>query len=283
MKKKVPHLKECPAAGSGNHSWLYYAACTLVEAEFTDEEAAPILAERMKRTPQPTEIQDALSAARRIDKAPTQKWSNRDFELINKIATEEPEWSPERPNAETETTLRLLFPGDPLVCCGFTASNFTTGRLGSFKFLNGYSFIVPNAMTALEGQTQKGHMSAHSLDNTGPRIYQVVEFDWGKIERQMQILFHLARNCAPLQLVLVVFSGSKSAHGWFDCRGVPEEKVKSFFDYAVRCGADPRLWLRSQFCRMPGGRREDGREQTVLFQDDKTLTTRAKSFLSGSL
>lgn len=278
MKKKVPHIKECPDAGQGNHSWLYHAACVLVEAEFTDAEAAPILESKMKRPPQPTEIKDALNAARRIEKAPTQKWPARDFELINKIAENEPQWTPKRPDAATADTLKLLFPGDPMICCGASQSNFTTARLSSFTFLQSYSFIVPNAMTAKEGKTQAGHMSQHSLDNTGPRLYQVVEFDWGSIERQLQLLRYLSANCVPLKLVMVVFSGSKSAHGWFDCRGVPEDKVKNFFQYAVRCGADPRLWLRSQFCRMPGGTRDDGKKQDILYLSQKYLeATSAKA------
>jgi hypothetical protein len=279
--KKVPHLKECPEAGAGNHSWLYYAACTLVDADFTDEEAAPILELKMKRVPQPTEIVDALNAARRTEKTPTQKWSARDFELINLIA-QEPAWSPERPIAATEPTLRLLFPGDPLVCVGKSQSDFTTGRLSTFLFLNSYSFIVPSAMSAFEGKTQKGHLSAHSLDNTGPRQYLVVEFDWGTIERQLQLLRYLANNCAPMRFVMVVFSGGKSAHGWFDCRGVEEENVRLFFDFAVRCGADPRLWLKSQFVRMPAGTRDDSKSQDILYLDKGYLGTRANSFVSGS-
>jgi hypothetical protein len=282
LKKKIPHLKECPPAGTGNHSWLYYAACTLVDAEFTDAEAEPILRERMKRLPQPTEITDALTAARRTDKPPTQKWPCRDFEQINQISDEVDEWVPERPNAATEPTLRLLFPGDPLVCIGKSAYDFTTGRLSGFRFLNAYSFIVPSAMSKLEGKTQKGTLSSHSLDNTGPRQYQVVEFDWGSIEKQMKLIYWLGCHCEPLQLVMVVHSGSKSAHAWFDCRGIPEDTIKTFFESAVRCGADSRLWLRSQFCRMPGGTRDNGKVQSILYLADKWLSARAKSFLNPS-
>ena len=53
----------------------------------------------------------------------------------------------------------------------------------------------------------------------------------------------------------IVFSGSKSLHGFFFCEGQPEEKLHRFFKYATSLGADPRTWLRSQFVRLPEGRR----------------------------
>jgi hypothetical protein len=280
---KCPHLSECPAAGAGNHTWLYHAACALVDAGFTDEEATPIMIDGMKRLPQPPEIADALNAARNLERVETRKWSARDLDLIQTIKNEV-EWSPERPNAATETTLRLLFPGNPLLCCGQSSSSFTTGILSDFRFLDRYQFIVPSPMTAKVGKTKKGHMSQHSLENTGPRHYQVVEFDWGTLDLQLKILAHLSKRSIPGGLVMVVHSGSKSAHGWFDFRGADEEtQVKPFFDYAVRCGADPRLWLRSQFCRMPGGTRDDGRPQNILYLDAPYLRHRAKTFVSNSI
>jgi hypothetical protein len=109
-----------------------------------------------------------------------------------------------------------------------------------------------------------------------------VEFDWGPLDLQMRLHRHLAR-CEKTRLVMVVHSGSKSAHGWYDVRGLDEETdVKEFFDYAIRCGADSRLWLRSQFCRFPNGRREDGRLQPILYFDKPYLASRTSSFVSDS-
>ena len=65
-------------------------------------------------------------------------------------------------------------------------------------------------------------------------------------------------------MALVVFSGSKSCHGWFFCAGQPEDKVARFFDYAVSLGADKALWTRSQFVRMPDGRRFDNKTNEAL-------------------
>lgn len=184
----------------------------------------------------------------------------------------------------TDKVLPLLFPGNPLLCMGQSSSSFSTGRLSDFRFLDRYQFIVPSPMTAKFGKTKKGHESQHSLENTGPRHYQVVEFDWGTLDLQLKILAHLSLHSAPGVLVMVVHSGSKSAHGWFDFRGTSETaELKPFFDYAVRCGADPRLWLRSQFVRTPGAMRDNGRPQKILFLDEPYLRYRAKPFLSNSL
>lgn len=275
-------IKQCPASGQGCHAWLYHAACAAAEAEWPDEQAIPYIRERMTRDPSPSdEIESALAAARREDRPESRKWSGRNLDLIQEIKNG-PEWSPKRPDAQTLPTLRLLFPNDPLLCIGRTSFNFTTAKLSSFKFLDRNQFIVPSAMSAVTGKTKKGTISEHCLENTGPRQYLVIEFDWGEQATQMKILRHLAAKKGP-KLVMVVHSGSKSCHGWFDVRDLEEEGIiKSFFDYAVRCGADNRLWLRSQFCRLPAGTRDDGRPQSVLYLNGPYLRDRADSFLSIS-
>src|SRR5262245_2661328 len=63
--------------------------------------------------------------------------------------------------------------------------------------------------------------------------------------------------------VSAVHSGGKSLHGWFDVHGEDEKKIKWFFRYAVSLGADPATWTRSQFVRMPGGRRDNGKAQLL--------------------
>ena len=39
------NLKPCPAPDEGVHKWVYYAACTLVEAGYSDEDAIDIIEE----------------------------------------------------------------------------------------------------------------------------------------------------------------------------------------------------------------------------------------------
>jgi hypothetical protein len=67
------------------------------------------------------------------------------------------------------------------------------------------------------------------------------------------------------QLRMVVFSGSKSLHGWYKAQNEADDR--KFMEEAVRMGADPKTWLKSQFVRMPNGQREDGTIQRVEFFD----------------
>jgi hypothetical protein len=41
--------------------------------------------------------------------------------------------------------------------------------------------------------------------------------------------------------------------------------------HAVTLGADPKLWTRSQFARMPDGTRDNGQRQTVYFFNPEVI------------
>ena len=112
------------------------------------------------------------------------------------------------------------------------------------------------------GRTQDGKESEHTLENTGPRRFLVIEQDQGTIDEQAAILLHLAER---RPMALAVHSGSKSLHGWLFCQGRSEERLQEFMRYAVTLGADRAMWTRSQFVRMPDGTREGGNRQTVYF------------------
>jgi hypothetical protein len=118
-------------------------------------------------------------------------------------------------------------------------------------------------MTARTGKTLDGRTSAHSLANTGPRRYLVIEQDRGTIDEQAAILLHLAREQAPM--VIAVHSGKRSIHGWFACHTRSEEQLRAWMWTTVSLGADPALWTRSQFTRMPDGMRENRKRQRVYF------------------
>ena len=163
----------------------------------------------------------------------------------------------------TEEIIDRLFPGNPLLCCGASNSNFATRPREDWRgSLSGLQLIVPSPMSALTGKTKDGRTSAHALDNTGPRRFLVVEQDNGTADEQAGVLFHLASK-APL--ALAVHSGSKSIHGWFYCHGQPEERLRAFMRHAVEIGADQATWTRSQFVRMPDGTRDNGKRQEVYF------------------
>jgi hypothetical protein len=117
-------------------------------------------------------------------------------------------------------------------------------------------------MSATTGTTKDGRTSKHTLDNTGPRRFLVVEFDAGTADEHAALMMHLA-GYAPL--VVASHSGNKSLHGWFYCAGQPEDKLLRFMRYAASLGGDPATWTRCQFVRMPDGTRDNGKRQTVFF------------------
>jgi hypothetical protein len=169
--------------------------------------------------------------------------------------------------SHTEALIDTLFPSDLLLCCGKSKSAFDTRSREEWRGkLSALAVIVPSPMTARSGLTQEGKRSPHALSITGARRFLVVEFDQGTVDQHAALLLHLA-STAPMPLV--VHSGGKSLHGWFYCLGQSEEKLRRFFNYAVSLGADHATWCRSQFCRMPDGKRDNGKRQTVFISTQR--------------
>jgi hypothetical protein len=151
--------------------------------------------------------------------------------------------------------INQLFPGDPLLCIAKTPYDFSTARRHLYRTcLHNKSLIVPSPMSDYDGLTKSGKVSKHTLANTGPRRYLVTEFDSGSPDDQAALISHLG-GFAPL--VMVLSSGGKSLHAWWNCVGTNDELQLRFFRYAVSLGADPATWLRSQFVRLPQGWRAD--------------------------
>jgi hypothetical protein len=171
--------------------------------------------------------------------------------------------------AHTEHIVDLLFPGNPLLCVGQSSYQFATRTREEWRGrLSAMPLIVPSPMSARSGRTQEGRESEHTLKNTGPRRFLIIEQDMGTADEQAAVLLHLAKH-APL--VLAVHSGGKSIHGWFMAVRQPEERLRRFMRHAVTLGADRATWTRSQFVRMPDGQRETGQRQTVYFFNPEVI------------
>lgn len=113
--------------------------------------------------------------------------------------------------AHTEEVIDRLFPGNLLLCCGKSNSNFDTRPREEWRGeLAQLQLIVPSPMTARTGLTKEGKESKHALSNTGPRRFLICEFDTGTTDEHAALLLHLA-GYAPL--VCAVHSGGKSLHG----------------------------------------------------------------------
>ena len=228
---------------------------------------------------------------------------NPDFDLIEAVAgtgngvVDMWEASPVRLDSNVPRTgeiIDILFPGNPLLCCGWDRHRFDTRPCNHWYKLDDLQFIVPNPMTARSGLTRSRKPSAHALTNTGPRRFLILEFDFdagrsaeearlltnllieGRDERDLcaALLLHLAQM-APL--VLAVYSGGKSLHGWFYCDGRPERTLERFMQYAVSLGVDKASWISSQFTRMPDGLRSRSTRQTVYFFNPSVLKSVTES------
>lgn len=174
----------------------------------------------------------------------------------------------------TEEALQRLFPGDPLICLGAAPWACAVRKLSSWAGqAAGYPFMVPSAMTAVSGRTVDGRNSPRCLANTGPRMYQVVEFDdregfdsqAGRIVRLMELL----------RPTLVLHSGGKSLHAWFPAFHLSAEEQVKFFSAAATLGADTATWSRCQLVRVPGGTRAPGVAQTCFYFDDDAIPTQS--------
>jgi len=158
-----------------------------------------------------------------------------------------------------------VFPGNPLISAAADTRSAQTQPREAWRGKEAaLQFVVANPMAAETGLNQSGRVSSRCLDNaTKSRIYQVIEFDRGSLSEQAAILSSLSTGITPL--VLVVWSGSKSLHGWFRVQNLSEYAKLRFFRHAVFLGADPSLWDPSKLVRMPGGRRETGEAQSIFY------------------
>jgi hypothetical protein len=126
-------------------------------------------------------------------------------------------------------------------------------------------YIVPNYFR----ECGKGKGRRNDL-NIGERLYVVVEFDKGRPNDQLRLLAYLSRN--GFQLIMIVYSGGKSLHGWFTCYGVSEYRIRTFCRLAKKLGADQTTRSPSQWVRMPNGwNYKNRRKQKVLYYDAEGL------------
>ena len=204
-------------------------------------------------------------------------------------------WDSKKPQTATLLDRWAGYAGvaDPWVCHGSNDLFWTRRLSGMRQWAHCHAQIVPSPMRSQYGRTIEGHLSEHSLDGTGPRLFLVVEFDFAPVTaaRKPTIWAPLIKSCeekgrcildmnaaltahlmqsAPLWLV--VYSGGKSLQSWWPCRETDEGVLKRWYrTQALTLGACHSTWCRSQFVRMPDGQRDDGRRQTVEYYNPDAL------------
>jgi hypothetical protein len=301
MTRELPEflrdlLTSPPQAGEGVHAWLFRVARQL-HAHLPAGEIVTLLENRVagcgRHVPRNeiiAAVQNSLPCAwqPKGNAAPIQsaaKWPKVNQEQREAVVRDNGGlvdlWEASKPRlddnaAHTEAIIDRLFPCNPLLCCGKSNSDFDTKPREDWRGqMSALALIVPSPMSAVTGQTKDGNESKHTLANTGARRFLICEFDTGTPDKladeHAALLLHLG-TFAPL--VCAVHSGNKSLHGWFFVHGQPDAKVEKFFRYAVSLGTDRATWTRSQFVRMPDGKRDNGKRQTVFFLNFKPLQTK---------
>lgn len=161
---------------------------------------------------------------------------------------------------------QMLYAPGAWVCAGANEYQAETRPLEEWRdFLHNVQFCVPNAMRAAEGRLADGRPSARCRGNScRRRRWLVIECDYGTdLEEQCNAIASLDHPRCPLRLA--VYSGGKSVHGWFDAVALSEGEQLRWFRHAVFLGHDSKLWLKWQWVRAPGGRRENGKQQEIYY------------------
>ena len=266
----APRLNKSP-------SELYRDSCVLKRAGFSESDIQLVLRKRFAgyyRTITDREFDRAIENAdgakgpARIPKWPqpnpgliesalrTTDWSVRDLERQSPVGDP---WK-----LTSGQVIDRIFPTSELLCLGDSELHAKTEERAWFKGTeHDYPYMVPNPMAARFGTTTDGRTSARSLSNSGPWRTQVIEFDFGSLDEQVRLL-HKIRSFG-VSLKMVVFSGGKSLHGWFDVAGWREEDLERLRRYAAALGADRATFVGCQFVRTPNARRQNGELQKVLF------------------
>jgi hypothetical protein len=237
--------------------------------------------------------------------SPAPKWPARNLEQLDAIVRNGPhlydtwEQSPcrfEDGESHAEEVADAVFPGNPLLCVGLTEWSFATRPREAWRGkLSEYALICANPMLVETGLTQGGRQSQHALSATASRIYLPIEFDFRRhhnngrpteflplidgwecegitsVDACCAVHWHLKEH---LPLVLGVHTGGIGVHGWyaaFDCD--EDTELWPFMRLAYSLGADRVTWVRSQFVRLPGGRRQNGAPQVIYFFDPSKAVT----------
>lgn len=210
---------------------------------------------RLKVTPKAATVTDKIKVDADLSEMEKLRGAMSDF-TVDSLTAESPFSAP-----DTATALQTLFNDDELLCAGHDVFSMRTRTLRNWLSdtdISSLSYLVPNAMKALEGISQKGERSQRCVDNSGPRKRLVIECDRPDtpLDYQAGMLWILSMF-HPLEMV--VNTAGKSLHGWFHCFN--EAETQRLFVMARMLGADPALWVLCQPARMPGGLRHPKAEE----------------------
>ena len=272
LSKLKAWLRKKESSEMSLHKALFKIAILSKEAGLPPEQADLLCksyaAGNMARRAPEREIRSAVACAYSGEAKPQgPRFPKPMAELIAEVdAYPQPVPRPPYPHSTPEDFLDAMFPGDPLLCVGATAFAMDTKPLSEWRgMLAPMQFLVPSPMTTPTGpRKEDGAESFHAESNTGERAYLVTEFDHATKPAQMARIRALEARGSH-KLTLIVDSAGKSLHAYWKASGDAHADF-TFFSHATKLGADERLWLRSQFARLPAGQRDGRKQEALLWQ-----------------
>jgi hypothetical protein len=286
-----------PREGTGLHQWILWTSRDLLVEGYPPGEVENMIRKAVGiRTTQDveTEIQNAVEGAREfLEDNP--EWSGfkqrstRWVDPLSWVGLDDPMIRRDRRSlkvnldpvlrkkistyrtitlcTETDFTFGSLFGGIEFWVCGSRDERDipVIQRLSKWtkEKLDRMQFVVPNYFRSpCYGRCDFG---------IGERLFMVVEFDDCPIEEQLSYLDYLG-HIKLFPLAMIVFSGHRSAHGWYCCYGQSEHRVKTFCIRAKQLGADKTTYSPSQYVRMPlGWNYKHKTKQEIWYLDQEAL------------
>jgi hypothetical protein len=259
---------------------LFRDACILHRAEIDDEGRRTFLETKFAsyyRTIEPREFERVIENSRHADERTNPKYPPGNDDTVASVLSKtkgdvatlkSASRVPDPGSLTSGAVIDLLFPVAKLLCLATRKENSNTQLRQAFAGNEDQiQFMVPNEMGSEFGMNQAGRMSPRCNENVGRQIFQVIEFDGGTLDEQARIHLHLKSRGMPL--VMVVFSGGKSLHGWYRVDKIRGADLSKFLHYAAALGADRATYVPCQLVRTPNAFRDGGAKQEVLYLDPK--------------
>ena len=183
-------------------------------------------------------------------------------------------------NADPLDILSFLFKPNDLICLQREVREHATLvrlkeahelKLPKFNFLAPATFLDPEGIP-----NEKGRRSFRCNANVKGRQYMVLECD-NEDEVMRERFNGFAMTMAAFApLVMVVDTGGKSLHFWFDTKGLKKAEHDEFWRIALRHGADSQLGVKCQVARLPNvpAQNDDRRPQCLIYFDPERTRAR---------
>ena len=164
--------------------------------------------------------------------------------MMNESPLKADQWSPQK-------VLSSLYRPEELMCSGTFYDPYV--KPIAYWIKNGMAgdLFCPNPMRCETGINMDGKVSKRCRDNTGKRKFIVYESDDTELsfDQKASLVKSLWEETGA-SLRMVVYSGGKSLHAFFDASD--DEKLNwQFMSIAVKYGGDPDMYRPEQQARLP--------------------------------